>query len=169
MKIINALRGLVFLTMLVGCMVYPALAQAATATGSAAATTPPPNTGTPSDTCNCLIPFLLMIPGLLGLLFASIKDYWDNVERKRQNLKEEDIPKNHFSFAFLNSLTWIFTLVLLALLGIKELHFFDQKLKFGFSVPILGFLGAMLFVLDMFRKGRKDIQRGKEFAIRIIM
>jgi hypothetical protein len=158
MKKFNALLGLVFLTILPLGIVHLSLAQDTATTEK---------TGALVNAYDYLIPFLLMVPGLLGLLFATVKDKMD--QKTAQDSSEEDLPENQFSFALFAAISWILILLLLALLGTTKLHFFDQKLQFGFSVPILGFLGAMLFVLDMFRKGRKDIQRGKELGIRIIM
>jgi hypothetical protein len=51
----------------------------------------------------------------------------------------------------------------------KGIYFFDPEFKFDFYVPILGFIGALLYVLDLCRRGREDIPRGTEFGMRIVM
>ena len=41
--------------------------------------------------------------------------------------------------------------------------------SFELYIPILGFVGALLYVLDLCRRGREDIPRGTEFGMRLIM
>lgn len=52
---------------------------------------------------------------------------------------------------------------------IYEFNFFDSSLKFDLYVPVLGFLGALLFVLDLSRRGKQDIPVTTEFGMRIVM
>ncbi len=79
---------------------------------------------------------------------------------------------NRFLVAFFNGLIWMGSLAVLAWLvdPVSEgISLFDQELTFDFYVPILGFIGALLYVLDLCRRGREDIPRGTEFGMRLIM
>jgi hypothetical protein len=49
------------------------------------------------------------------------------------------------------------------------LHFFHPTLSFALSVPIFGFIGAMLFVIDFFRTGAQSAPDYREFALRLVL
>jgi hypothetical protein len=49
------------------------------------------------------------------------------------------------------------------------LHFFHPTLSFALSVPIFGFIGAMLFVIDLFRTGAQGAPDYREFALRLAL
>jgi hypothetical protein len=51
------------------------------------------------------------------------------------------------------------------------LHFFHPTLSFALSVPIFGFIGAMLFVIDFFRTGTgaQSAPDYREFALRLVL
>jgi len=76
--------------------------------------------------------------------------------------------------AILNGLTWTAVLVVIwwkALLphNVYMMQLFSPNLTFDFYVPLLGFLGALLYVFDVFRAKDSDRFKGKEFGMRIIM
>jgi hypothetical protein len=49
------------------------------------------------------------------------------------------------------------------------LHFFHPTLSFALSVPVFGFIGAMLFVIDFFRTGAQGAPDYREFALRLVL
>jgi hypothetical protein len=49
------------------------------------------------------------------------------------------------------------------------LHFFHPTLSFALSIPIFGFIGAMIFVIDLFRAGVQNVPDYKEFALRLVL
>lgn len=118
------------------------------------------------------VPFILLIPGLFGLLCAVVRD-WSSRKQgggsKGSEAETEGRQENRFLMALCNATIWILTLLLLAFLGFRELHFFSSELKFEFYVPILGFLGALLYMFHMFHRGEEKIPKGKEFGMRILL
>lgn len=76
--------------------------------------------------------------------------------------------------ALLNGLTWTVVLVAIwwkAVLphNVYTMQLFSPNLTFDFYVPLLGFLGALLYVFDVFRAKDNDRFKGKEFGMRIVM
>jgi len=76
--------------------------------------------------------------------------------------------------ALLNGLTWTVVLVVIwwkALLphNVYTMQLFSPNLTFDFYVPLLGFLGALLYVFDVFRAKDNDTFKSKEFGMRIVM
>ena len=53
----------------------------------------------------------------------------------------------------------------------EDVAFFSRSLKFPLFVPAFGLLGAMVFIIDVFRKGKDkpDVDVGKEFAWRLLL
>jgi hypothetical protein len=49
------------------------------------------------------------------------------------------------------------------------LHFFHPTLSFSLAVPIFGFIGALVFVIDLFRAGGQGVPNYKEFAFRLVL
>ncbi|MFZ5451237.1 MAG: carboxypeptidase-like regulatory domain-containing protein [Thermodesulfobacteriota bacterium] len=118
---------------------------------------------------DCYIPFVLLIPGILGLVFAGIKDYFERGKQADAKIVATEKKENQFWMALLNGLVWTITLLGLAFLGVRKLHFFSSQLEFDFYVPILGFLGALLYMFHMFQKGEEKIPKGKEFGMRVLL
>ncbi len=58
--------------------------------------------------------------------------------------------------------------MLVLLKDIDRLTFFHPDLEFHLFVPIFGFIGAMIFVIDLFQ-GREEIERSGEFALRLVL
>jgi len=142
---------------------------------------------------------LLLIPGVLGLFVAAAKEWgWGQHKEARPNKEEagqkkevqgslatkegggesgsgDELEKNRFWVAFVSGLIWFSTLVLMAWAGglgsqgVYKVQFFHPKLAFDFYVPIFGFVGALLYVLDLFRRPLKDFPKGTEFGMRLIM
>jgi hypothetical protein len=76
--------------------------------------------------------------------------------------------------ALVNGLTWTVVLVAIwwkAVLShnVYTMQLFSPNLTFDFYVPLLGFLGALLYVFDVFRAKDNDRFKGKEFGMRIVM
>ncbi|MDD2901427.1 MAG: carboxypeptidase-like regulatory domain-containing protein [Syntrophales bacterium] len=118
---------------------------------------------------DCYIPFFLLIPGIFGLVWAWIKD-WQGPEKDPEAKIAGTVKKeNQFGMALLNAAVWTITLLLLALFGVRKLHFFSSQLEFDFYVPILGFLGALLYMFHMFQKGEEKVPKGKEFGMRVLL
>ena len=139
---------------------------------------------------------LLLVPGVLGLWVAYLKEAREKSQNKKKNnsgrsnegrTSTED-PKtsgggsvlepqleNRFTVAVLSGLIWLGTLVLLARFGelgsggVYKVSLFHQSLAFDFYIPILGFVGALLYVLDLFRRGSEAFPKGTEFGMRLIM
>ena len=121
---------------------------------------------------DCYIPFVLLIPGIFGLLWAALKDYWtpDKApDAKMAATGQAPRKENQFGMALLNAAAWTLTLLFLALWGVRKLHFFSSQLTFDFYVPILGFLGALLYMFHMFQKGEEKVPKGKEFGMRVLL
>jgi hypothetical protein len=82
---------------------------------------------------------------------------------------------NKFDVAVANGLIWLITMGFLAWMGslgshgVYKLQLFHPSLSFDFYVPILGFIGSLLYVLDLFRRSGKDFPKGTEFGMRLIM
>jgi len=107
----------------------------------------------------------LLGPGVLGLLIATIA---------KGRAKWKWPSENPFFIAFLGGLFWLgaflFLLLRLEHFGHPyKISLFHSDLSFEFYVPILGFIGALLYVLDIYRKGKEDIPKGMEFGMRLFM
>jgi hypothetical protein len=93
-------------------------------------------------------------------------------DKAREGCESEQHRENRFLIAACSGLTWMVTLALLGWLvapGYQGIYLFHPSFVFEFYVPILGFIGALLYVLDLCRRGREDIPRGTEFGMRLIM
>jgi hypothetical protein len=97
---------------------------------------------------------LLFIPALFGMFVAAL-----NINNRF----------NRFWVAFANGGIWVGILGGLSYKGITKYEFLYPSLTFEFYVPLLGFLGALLYVLELSRRGREDINREQEFQQRLIL
>lgn len=85
------------------------------------------------------------------------------------------VEADRFLVAAVCGLVWLAALAVMARAGdlgahgIYKVHFFHPSLAFDFYVPLLGFIGALLYVLDLFREGEKTYPKGAEFGVRLIM
>lgn len=68
-------------------------------------------------------------------------------------------------------LVWLATFLALHLSqeNTDSLPFFHTALGVPLYVPVMGFLGSVVFVADLFRSGREDFSRSKEFAMRLVL
>lgn len=120
----------------------------------------------------CYIPFFLLIPGIIGLVSAALKDWRDRKKMTKLQRPVSELTtqqENQFLMALWNAIVWSITLLLLAYLGVRRLHFFSPQLGFEFYVPILGFIGALLYMFHMFHKGEEEVPKGKEFGMRVLL
>jgi len=110
--------------------------------------------------------WLLLIPGVLSLGYVCWR------ERSEAKPSSGQTLKSRFDVAAVNAAFWVFVLAIwlgfLGSQGITQISLFEGRLSFRFYVPIFGFIGAMLYVLDLFR-GREDVSVGKEFGMRVVM
>lgn len=51
----------------------------------------------------------------------------------------------------------------------NNLHYFHPGLSFPLAVPVFGFLGSLLFVTDVFLKGKQDANTSMEFVLRLVL
>jgi hypothetical protein len=52
---------------------------------------------------------------------------------------------------------------------VESLTFFDTGLSFSLFIPACGFLGALVFVIDLFQRGRQEVNAFREFAMRLVL
>ena len=110
---------------------------------------------------------ILLIPAILVLMTrAGMEGFWRRCR------------KEHSCLASL-----ILILIALALWGITfgwvwyalsdktsySLDYFHPELSFSLAVPVFGFLGALLFVVDAFLKGKRDPDTHMEFVMRLVL
>jgi hypothetical protein len=116
----------------------------------------------------CLV---LLIPAIVVLVSRAgmdMKGWWKRCE-------EDD---DHYCAASLSLIcialvTWAGTFFYLwHALSDKtsyNLHYFHPGLSFSLAVPVFGFLGALLFVIDVFLKGKQDAETHMEFVLRLVL
>lgn len=123
---------------------------------------------------------LLLIPGVVGLAWCAGCDYYDEKLRKKPGASAR--LDNQFGLALLGGATWAITLFVLVRFGlgtggVNTLYLFHWSLPMEVYIPVFGFVGALLFVLDLRRRYGKDssetpeeeIPKGKEFGMRMFM
>jgi hypothetical protein len=120
------------------------------------------------DSVDGWLTILLLIPGVLGLLVAWFKESYDvrNATSKSANGRMAVALVNGVVWAAV--LTWIWYNASLVH-GVTKIQFFNSSLAIEFFVPLLGYLGSLLFVFDLFRAKNSDSFKDKEFGMRIIM
>jgi hypothetical protein len=122
------------------------------------------------DSVNGWSTIMLLIPGVFGLLVACIKEYADR--KKVTNSPKRN--QNRMLVALANGIVWAIVLAWIwhyasSVPGVTKIQFFHSSLAFEFFVPLLGYLGSLLFVFDLFRGRDNDSFKDKEFGMRIIM
>lgn len=117
---------------------------------------------------------VLLLPGILVLGLRSTLIRW--AERGRPPIQEAGGDAGRMD---LNSLlipvclmSWLVTFLILWYVSSytdgTTLAIFDRELRFRPFVPFFGLLGAMVFVIDLFR-GKKAAGFGTEFALRLVL
>lgn len=130
---------------------------------------------------------LLLIPGILGLAAAYIKECYASRapgRGARGDATTSDADgdrssgakhESRFAIAMVSGLIWGVTLTLLIWQGEVgaegglSLRLLHPALEVELYVPILGFVGSLLYILDLSRRGYEDIPKGTEFGLRLIM
>jgi hypothetical protein len=107
---------------------------------------------------------ILLIPGFSVVLWLAMMNMiWAGDPDKQRRIGEPVL-------ILLCLGTWVFTFSLLWLLlkyrGGGSLHFLHPQLAFPLFVPIFGFVGALIFVLDLLRT---EVSGLREFALRLVL
>ena len=114
---------------------------------------------------------VLLLPGIAVLGFRSISESLSAKSATPDPATKKEAVDLNPSLIIVSLASWV-----IAFLGLWAISFltestdvaiFGSDLKFRAFVPFFGFLGAMVFVLDLFR-GKKTNQ-GTEFALRLVM
>ncbi len=110
---------------------------------------------------------ILLIPGVtvLGLL-AYMNMRWREDPDRQRRIGD---PALMLASLVLWGVTFAALWFLLQSREGSGLHFFHPTLSFALSVPIFGFIGAMLFVIDFFRTGAQNAPDYREFALRLVL
>jgi hypothetical protein len=123
---------------------------------------------------------LLLIPGVVVLAsWAAVGLAWGNRadrplgRRREPTLAAGAHPDPNAWLAIASLASWGVVLVVLWLwmrqAKIETLTFFDTGLSFSLFVPACGFLGALVFVIDLFQRGRQEVNAFREFAMRLVL
>lgn len=127
-----------------------------------------------------LIPpeLILLLPGVLVLSFRALYDCTFRVQSQQES--SEDQPDPNAWLIIVTVLIWFFTFYWLHLLQValkvppqEGLVFFHKTISFPLFVPLLGFLGSIIFVVDLLRKRSQKQGKGvdavTEFALRLVL
>jgi hypothetical protein len=123
---------------------------------------------------------LLLIPGIVVLAsWAAVDLVWGKkAERSlgrrsepERAAKEPLDPNAWLAIASLASWSVMFLVLWLWMRQekIESLTFFDTGLSFSLFVPACGFLGALVFVIDLFQRGHQEVNAFREFAMRLVL
>jgi hypothetical protein len=109
---------------------------------------------------------LLLVPGIGVLaLFAGVHGRRDGTDPAGGRRDRALMVASLLLWGATFSLFWW----LLKSRGGEGLHFFHPKLSFALSVPIFGFMGALIFVIDLLRTGSQAVPAYREFALRLVL
>jgi hypothetical protein len=123
---------------------------------------------------------LLLIPGIVVLAsWAAVDLMWGNradrsLGPRREPTRAAEAPLDPNAWLAIASLaSWGVMFVVLWLwmrqAKVESLTFFDTGLSFSLFVPACGFLGALVFVIDLFQRGRQEVNVFREFAMRLVL
>ncbi len=123
---------------------------------------------------------VLLVPGMVSLIFTYVKERCSIKPGKTGAVdldpNEREAMENPILTAFVNGLAWAVTFLYFAYAqglgeaGELKLQLFDPGLPFEFYIPFLGFIGALLFVLNIMRKGKDGKSNlSKDFGMRLVM
>jgi len=117
---------------------------------------------------------VLPLPGIVVLGSRSALEGWQRHARSQsQNAStQEEGPDFDLPLIPVCLGSWLVTFLILwylsSLTGSTTLAILDSDLTFRPFVPFFGLLGAMIFVIDLFR-GKKAAGFGTEFALRLVL
>jgi hypothetical protein len=110
---------------------------------------------------------LLLIPAVVVLALRAGLDWW-----WKQNPDEHSMDTTSI-LIFASLVIWGATFLCLwfALRDktSNNLHYFHPGLSFPLAVPVFGFLGSLLFVIDVFLKEKQDAKTSMEFVLRLVL
>jgi hypothetical protein len=110
---------------------------------------------------------ILLFPGIAALgLLAYISLRWRQDPDMQRRVGD---PALMLASLVLWGVTFVALWFLLKSREGSGLHFFHPTLSFALSVPVFGFIGAMLFVIDFFRSGAQSAPDYREFALRLVL
>jgi hypothetical protein len=123
---------------------------------------------------------LLLIPGIVVLALQAVIDLTQDAEGKMRAVKPLDPKSPPNKWPDPNAWLIIASLVSWGLMffalchsmrmnGIESLTFFDPSLSFPLFVPACGFLGALVWVIDLFQQKRPAINTFRQFAMRLVL
>lgn len=130
------------------------------------------------DQINDALPYItglvLLLPGIIVLGFrAAIEgraERGDSAPADGAGAKKAADLNSHLIPVCL--ICWLATFLALGVIslatGSTTLSILDSDLEFRPFVPFFGLLGAMVFVMDLFR-GKKTLDIGTEFAMRLVL
>jgi hypothetical protein len=110
---------------------------------------------------------ILLVPGItvLGVLAGMSWRWRDDPDKQRR----AGDPALMLASLLLWGATFFLLWFMLKNRGGAGLHFFHPRLSFALSVPIFGFLGALIFVIDLLRTGSQAVPAYREFALRLVL
>ena len=110
---------------------------------------------------------ILLVPGIVVLaVLAGINWWWREDSDTQHRIGD---PALMLASLLLWGATFFFLWFMLRNRGGVGLHFFHPRLSFALSVPIFGFLGALIFVIDLLRTGTQVVPAYREFALRLVL
>jgi len=123
---------------------------------------------------------LLLIPGIVVLAsWVAVDLAWGKRadralgRRREPTLAAEELLDPNAWLAIASLASWGVMFVVLWLwmrqAKVESLTFFDTGLSFSLFVPACGFLGALVFVIDLFQRGRQEVNAFREFAMRLVL
>jgi hypothetical protein len=110
---------------------------------------------------------LLLIPAVLVLALRAGLDWWWKQSADEHARDTSSILI--FASLVIWGATFVFLWFALRDKTSNTLHFFHPGLSFSLAVPVFGFLGSLLFVIDVFLKGKQDANTSMEFVLRLVL
>jgi hypothetical protein len=126
-----------------------------------------------SDLSASLNPFwlptglVLLVPAILVLALRAGMEW----RGRRTSQTPQSDPNPKLILACLGSWGIVFFVLWIMPGGDENVSFFNPRLSFSLSIPAFGFIGALVFVIDLFQTGRQNAvgAKEKEFALRLVL
>lgn len=113
---------------------------------------------------------LLLIPAIVILAMRAGLDWlWKQDADDRADHSQEVCSILIFAALVVWGATFLFLWFALRDKTGFNLHYFHPGLSFSLAVPVFGFLGSLLFVIDVFLKGKQDANTSMEFVLRLVL